>query len=96
MVQELLGRKPDVQLEAVGDGLRDRVAVNSLIITSAECSSSESRSTEVPVLFAFFNFSTENKPGIMDTAPIEAELNVLDGCIDGRALTGSTLREVRG
>ncbi|CAK0856172.1 unnamed protein product [Prorocentrum cordatum] len=77
---KLLGKTLRLNASEVGQGLRDRVVVATHVSTRLPCSG-EARSSDVPLLFAFFNFSGPNVPGA--TGPSEAELNMLDDCVDG-------------
>jgi len=77
---------PRLNLSSVGQGLRDRVAVVAMVVTNRECQLTFSRTDDVPALFAYFNFSSPNGPSGDDGAgggPVEAELNVVDGCMGG-------------
>jgi len=83
---------PRFNASNVGKGLRDRVAVCMWVASHEPCRLDPAKTDEVPSLFAYFNFSTANgdTPQGAQAAggPLEAELNVVDGCIgDQQALT---------
>ena len=77
-----LQRRPEVARPRPGHGRLQRESLQ-LEATNTQCSTPDFRITEVPVLFGFFNFSAGNKAGHHE-GPVEAEVNVLDGCVDGQ------------
>lgn len=75
------GAAPHSQVlrRSLGRGLRDRLALPFMVEMHEPCKL-PGRVTDAPFLFAFFNFSGEaaNIPGRL--GPVEAELNVVEGC----------------
>lgn len=83
--------KPRVNLSTVGVGLRDRVAVSTTVVTNEACDMKARRVDDIPSIFAFFNFSSPTAgQGGGSSGPVEAELNVVDDCVDG--LRSASLR----
>eukprot|EP00927_Polykrikos_kofoidii_P069389 TRINITY_DN64847_c0_g1_i1.p1 TRINITY_DN64847_c0_g1~~TRINITY_DN64847_c0_g1_i1.p1 ORF type:complete len:739 (-),score=113.86 TRINITY_DN64847_c0_g1_i1:121-2337(-) len=69
---------PKLNISSIGEGLRDRIAIPLGVITTEPCKLGY-RSDDIPMLFAFFNFS-ETNDSPTDDGSVEAELNIAEDC----------------